>query len=268
MIDGPCDTISPEVVFKTCEWSPGTTVYLRRVIISQVVQDGVETACYSCSCSLAWNCFEYSGPIIPVSPDTGMLEEKFLIGTADPTRGSPSASEFQIITMVSFKLCHLYYNWAGMLMTPLPAAGTPHGGENREKARGISQKIMMGSRFAACIAFDATGTVKHPHLLQMALAIVRQHQIYIASGSGFGLDSESEFGGQPPKQEVPESPEEGEEPELQERRQKRRHEGGGVTFTSEHSELSEQQAGKQNLEELKATLQSKESVLMTTAFML
>ncbi|KAL8271256.1 hypothetical protein Esti_004822 [Eimeria stiedai] len=254
MIEGPCDTISPEVAFRECKWSPGTTVYLRKVFITQVVQHvhlnvminphrpasplKFFMSRQNTVQGLAVGAYIDSGPIIPVSPDTGMLEEKFLIGTADPTRGSPSASEFQIIAndsdwsknylaVVSFRLCHLYYNWAG--------------------------------------------TVKHPHLLQMAIAIVRQHQIYIASGSGFGLDSEFDVEDQPPEQPVPEdseSPEEGEEPELQERRQKRRHEGGRITVTSEHSEISEQEAGRQNLEELKASLQNRESVLMTTAFML
>ncbi|KAL8437171.1 hypothetical protein ACSSS7_001150 [Eimeria intestinalis] len=121
-------------------------------------------------------------PASIVSPDTGMREEKFLIGTADPTRGSPSASEFQII-----------------------------------------------------------------------------------SNSEFDVERE------PAEEPVPqdnESPEEGEEPELQERRQKRRHEGGWAALTSGHSELLEHEAGKQNLEELKAGLHNRDSVLMTTAFML
>ncbi|KAL8447907.1 hypothetical protein Emed_004202 [Eimeria media] len=253
-IIGPLDTISPKFFFdKKCEWNPGTTVYLRRVFISHVVQRvhlnvminphrpasplKFFMSNHNTVQGLAVGAYIDSGPIIPVSPDTGMLEEKFLIGTADPSRGSPSASEFQIITndsdwsknylaVVSFKLCHLYYNWAG--------------------------------------------TVKHPHLLQMAIAIVRQHQIYIASGSGFGLESEFDLEGQPPEQEeTAESPEEGEEPEIQERRQKRRHEEGRFTVTSEQREiLAQQEAGRQNLEELKAALQSRESVLMTTAFML
>lgn len=51
------------------------------------------TALYPCSPLLLW----CSGPITPVLPNTETLEEKFLIGTADPTRGSPSASEFHIV---------------------------------------------------------------------------------------------------------------------------------------------------------------------------
>lgn len=113
----------------------------------------------------------------------------------------------------------------------------------------------------------------------MALAVVRQHQIYIASESGFGL--ESEFGieeeadteAQPPQQAA-ESPEEGEEPESRERIQKRRHDVGYATRYSGREavggtvEEEERDAGNENLKELKAALKNKNSLLMTTAFML
>ncbi|XP_026192612.1 uncharacterized protein LOC34622554 [Cyclospora cayetanensis] len=251
--------VSPEVKFHKNEPRLGSTVYLRKAIISHIIQrvhlnvlvnphrpaspmrffmrgrDGVQ--------GLPVGSYIDSGPIIPISPDTATLEKKFLIGTADPTRGSPSASEFHIIAnesdwsrhflaVVSYKLCHMYYNWAG--------------------------------------------TVKHPHILQMALAIVRQHQIYIASESGYGLDSE--FNLDEPAEEQPleqqESPEEGEEAETRERLQKRRQEGGYATHVGGREGLertddaAEREAGKQNLRELKANLERPDSVLMTTAFML
>lgn len=243
------------------ELRAGDTIYLRQAAISQLIQkvfinvlvnphrpanpmkffmkgrEGVQ--------GLPVGAYIDSGPIIPVAPNTEMPEEKFLIGTADPTRGSPSASEFHIaqnesdwskhyLAVVSYKLCHMYYNWAG--------------------------------------------TVKHPHVLQMALAIVRQHSIYIASESGFGL--ESEFAPEEPPEEEPPperpvSPELGEEPEIRERVQKRRQEVGQEAFaagTREQREtaedIEERNAGLENLKELKATLENKDSVLMTTAFML
>ena len=113
----------------------------------------------------------------------------------------------------------------------------------------------------------------------MALAVVRQHQIYIASESGFGL--ESEFGIEEeadteaqPTQQAAESTEEGEEPESRERIQKRRHDAGyaprylGRDVSAGAVEEAERDAGKENLKELKAALKNKNSVLMTTAFML
>lgn len=121
-----------------------------------------------------------------------------------------------------------------------------------------------------------TGTVKHPNLLQMALAIVRQHQIYVASESGYGLDSE--FSASEPPENLPpisqESPEEGEELEAQERLQKRRQEVGYVArFASGEAsgapdDAAEKDAGRLNLKELKASLENVNSMLMTTAFML
>lgn len=70
-----------------------------------------------CPCSplLLW----CSGPITPVLPNTETLEEKFLIGTADPTRGSPSASEFHIVQSKD-KLC-------------FPAADVDRSLENQEE---------------------------------------------------------------------------------------------------------------------------------------
>ncbi|CDJ64193.1 hypothetical protein, conserved [Eimeria necatrix] len=184
-----------------------------------------------------------SGPITPVLPNTETLEEKFLIGTADPTRGSPSASEFHIVqnesdwskqylAVLSYKMCHMYYNWAG--------------------------------------------TVKHPHLLQMALAIVRQHQIYVASESGFGLESEfalEEKLEAKPVADASESPEEGEEQQLRQRVQRRKQEVGYAAVGLHHAhrealEAEERDAGLENLKELKANLENKQSRLMTTAFML
>lgn len=118
------------------------------------------------------------------------------------------------------------------------------------------------------------GTVKHPHVLQMALAIVRQHQIYVASESGYGLDSE--FAVECQQQEQLErqrehSSVEAEQPELRERSQKRRHEGGRVTRIEgceATDDAAEKEAGEKNLRELKAALQNRHSVLLTTAFML
>ncbi|KAL8434248.1 hypothetical protein Efla_002013 [Eimeria flavescens] len=217
-----------EAVLDKCPWTSGTTVYLRRIVITQVVQHvylNVMINPHRPASPMKFFLSKYgqvqgldvgtyidSGPIIPVSPDTGKLEQKFLVGTADPTRGSPSASEFHVITndsdwskhylaVVSFKLSHMYYNWGG--------------------------------------------TVKHPHLLQMALAIVRQHQIYIASESGYGLDSEFEDQEQSQSQVASQddgSSEEGEEPEPRERFQKRRHDGGRSTFVAERSRDAEEQA--------------------------
>ena len=132
-------------------------------------------------------------------------------------------------------------------------------------------------RYFVSLCVDGEGTVKHPHLLQMALAIVRQHAIYIASESGFGLESEFAPEGEPegePAQERPVSPELGEEPEIRERVQKRRQEAGqeALVGTREQRETEEdaeeRTAGLENLKELKAALQNRDSVLMTTAFML
>lgn len=250
---------SPHVSLFDCDWTPGITVHMKKITIQQVVQrvhlnvlinphrpaspmrffmmgrDNVQ--------GLALGSYIDSGPIIPVASDTAEAEKKFLLGTADPTRGSPSASEFQIaangsdwsthyFAVVSYKLCHMYYNWPG--------------------------------------------TVKHPNLLQMALAIVRQHQIYVASESGYGLDSEFSAS-EPPEDQPPpshESPEEGEEPEAQERVQKRRQEVGyiarfaGGEGRGAPDDAAEKEAGRMNLKELKASLENVNSVLMTTAFML
>lgn len=111
----------------------------------------------------------------------------------------------------------------------------------------------------------------------MALAIVRQHQIYIASESGYGLDSEFAVDDEPEEQTAgqrEESPEEGEERDIREGTQRRRQEGGRVTRVGGREsgggadDAAERAAGQQNLTELKASLENRSSVLMTTAFML
>lgn len=110
----------------------------------------------------------------------------------------------------------------------------------------------------------------------MALAIVRQHQIYVASESGFGLESEFALEERLEAKlvaEASESPEEGEEQQLRQRIQRRKQEVGYAAVGLHHAhretlEAEERDAGLENLKELKANLENKQSRLMTTAFML